>query len=221
MTGHKGYHNRPSRQAVYSIAQAVALEHVINPADIYIGRGIGMYAARKDAWWRIMSETGCSMSGLAHVWGIDRQAIWRAFNLLPPEERAAILASLRPKPLKVATPRVPAVDLGPDPKPPGGLPAILRETALDHDLAPDDLKLQCRLRKFAHPRQDFMWRARQLRWANGEHRYSAPMIASFLGMKNHTSVLYGVAAHLARAGGRKMDRKHGLRPRSLALGIAA
>lgn len=90
-----------------------------------------------------------------------------------------------------------ALSHGPDPRPPGGLKAILADTARDYDLEPEALLVRSSKASIARPRQDFIWRARQLRWLDGTNRYSQPMIAAFLGM-DHTSVLHGERSHAAR-----------------------
>jgi chromosomal replication initiator protein len=91
-------------------------------------------------------------------------------------------------------------------KPPAvTMQSLLRETAADHGLTAPDLMADTRKRFIAHARQDFMWRARQIRTRTGEHRYSFPMIGRFLGGMDHTTVVHGVRAHskrLAEAQGR-------------------
>jgi chromosomal replication initiation ATPase DnaA len=82
------------------------------------------------------------------------------------------------------------------------LRALLRETAEDHGLEPETLLSKSRCHPIAHPRQDFMWRARQMKRADGTHRFSSPRIAAFLGLSDHTTVLHGVKAHAKRARGR-------------------
>lgn len=73
--------------------------------------------------------------------------------------------------------------------------ALLAETAADHAIHVRDILSLSRARPIAHARQDFMWRARQVRWQDGGYRYSLPQVARFLGLKDHTSVLHGVRAH--------------------------
>jgi chromosomal replication initiator protein len=81
---------------------------------------------------------------------------------------------------------------------PRSLPAILKCTASDHGSSSDEILGTSRLRCIAWARQDFMWRARQVRKANGEELYSLPRIGQFLGGKDHTTVLHGVRAHAKR-----------------------
>jgi chromosomal replication initiator protein len=75
---------------------------------------------------------------------------------------------------------------------------IAADVCARHGLAVDDLLSPDRKRRIAHPRQEFMWRCRQIYWASGGHRYSLPQIGVFLGCRDHTTVLHGVRAHEAR-----------------------
>lgn len=84
-----------------------------------------------------------------------------------------------------------------DPRPGGGMAQILAETAADYGLSPSQLQGNSRVRTISWPRQDFMWRCRQVKWADGSHRYSYPMIGGFLDM-DHTTIIHGVRAHAAR-----------------------
>ncbi|MGE5500595.1 MAG: helix-turn-helix domain-containing protein [Ignavibacteriales bacterium] len=76
---------------------------------------------------------------------------------------------------------------------------IIREVAEDHGLTPEDITGRSRCRKIAHARQDAMWRARQVKWASGAPRYSAPMIGRALN-RDHSTVLAGIEAHAVRSG---------------------
>ena len=82
-----------------------------------------------------------------------------------------------------------------DPRPKGGLPAILHDTAVDHGLQPADLLSLRRFPKLVRARQDFMWRARSYRWSDGRYRYSNIKIADFLGLEDHTTILHGAKRH--------------------------
>ncbi len=73
------YHTRPSKHDVKRIAAIVARNARI-PADnlfvkLYERR---IVKARERAFLRILKETGCSMNGLADVWGCDASAVRRA-----------------------------------------------------------------------------------------------------------------------------------------------
>jgi hypothetical protein len=88
-----------------------------------------------------------------------------------------------------------------DPRPPGGLKGLAATVARDYRIRPEDLGSKCRERWISWPRQDFMWRARKIVWPDGSPRYSLPMIARFLGLECHSSVIHGVRAHQARLDG--------------------
>ena len=69
--------NRPPRQFVKDIIEVEAWRHGVDVASVYASRAAASKLARRRSWTRILDETGCSINGLATVWGIDRQAIWR------------------------------------------------------------------------------------------------------------------------------------------------
>lgn len=73
-----GAYNKPGRDLVLRVAQGVADEMRI-PVSGPLGPSARRadVAARREAWRRILRQTGCSINGLAEVWGCDRQAIWR------------------------------------------------------------------------------------------------------------------------------------------------
>lgn len=77
------------------------------------------------------------------------------------------------------------------------LKAMLAEVAAHYELYPSQLLERDRRHVIAHPRQAFMWHARQVRREDGRHRYSTLKVAGFLGM-NHTTVVHGVRKHQAR-----------------------
>lgn len=85
------------------------------------------------------------------------------------------------------------------PRPIGTMKTILAEAAADHGLPPTAITGDRRFAHHVRARQEFMWRARQVKWADGTHRYSLPMIGKFLGV-DHTTVLHGVRAHEKRIG---------------------
>lgn len=85
-----------------------------------------------------------------------------------------------------------------DPRPEGGMRTILAQTAADYGLSPAEIRGPRRFRVFIHPRQDFMWRCRQIKWPGGRHRYSYPVIGAFLGGRHHTTALHGDRAHARR-----------------------
>lgn len=83
------------------------------------------------------------------------------------------------------------------PRPAGTMKTILAEAAADHGLPPSAITGDRRFIHHVRARQDFMWRARQVKWADGKPRYSLPMIGQFLGV-DHTTILHGVRAHEKR-----------------------
>lgn len=84
-----------------------------------------------------------------------------------------------------------------DPRPPGGLRTVLEVVAFAYRMEPNTLLSPSREWRFAHPRQHFMYEARQIKWADGRYRYSLPQIGRFLGI-DHTTVLFGVRQHEKR-----------------------
>jgi len=84
-------------------------------------------------------------------------------------------------------------------RPVSSLRQIFHDTAADHRLTVAQMEADTRAHAISHPRQDFMWRARQVKWADGTPRYSLPMIGKFLGV-DHSTVIHGVRAHEKRMG---------------------
>ena len=72
--------------------------------------------------------------------------------------------------------------------------AIAAAVAQAYGITVADLRGQCRARHFAWPRQETMWRMRQVLNEEGRHRYSLPQIGAFLGGRDHSTVLHGVRA---------------------------
>ena len=73
--------NRPPHDVVERIAAEEAAEAGTRLGDVLSMRLYGRAKqARTRAWKRILRETGCSVSGLADVWGCDRQAIEKAIR---------------------------------------------------------------------------------------------------------------------------------------------
>ncbi len=66
-----------------------------------------------------------------------------------------------------------------------------------HGVSVTQLRGPDRARSVSHPRQHFMWVARQ-HIVGDRHRWSLPEIGRFLGGRDHTTVLHGVRAHEAR-----------------------
>ena len=73
------HHNRPERTDVERIIRSVARSAGVPwPNLIHITHDRETVRLRARAFVRIMRETGCSISGLAQVWGCDRKSIQRA-----------------------------------------------------------------------------------------------------------------------------------------------
>lgn len=68
----RGSGRRPARFVVERIIASVGAGR-----DITVARDRASTRLRRQAWAQILAETGCSVSGLADVWGCDRQAIHR------------------------------------------------------------------------------------------------------------------------------------------------
>ncbi len=72
-------YNRPDPETVWRIIESVAGEYGLAVADVHgASHAKPKLKARKEAWRRIIRQTGCSMNGLATVWGCDRKSLWRA-----------------------------------------------------------------------------------------------------------------------------------------------
>ena len=84
--------------------------------------------------------------------------------------------------------------------PSGSLAAIAEEVASLHGLTVAELKSRTRRRRISHPRQQAMAMMRLQRRPDGSQRYSCRQIANFFGLKDHTTVVYAVRIHQARAG---------------------
>jgi len=69
-----------------------------------------------------------------------------------------------------------------------------------YDLSEEEFFSKSRAYYISHPRQEFMWMARQVKYSTGKQRFSRPAIAKFLGMEDHTSIIYGERKHAERLG---------------------
>lgn len=84
----------PSRETVERVAAAVAVSAGLSLADVVGASRKRPHArARRDAIRQIISETGCSIKGLARVWGCDRRSIQRGLELAPREMPLAVGAT--------------------------------------------------------------------------------------------------------------------------------
>ena len=71
---------KPSRADCERIAKAVAGEWRVTFDELVFGLTDRDNAARRDAWRRIVDETGCSIGQLAEVWGVERNVVMRGMK---------------------------------------------------------------------------------------------------------------------------------------------
>lgn len=74
---------------------------------------------------------------------------------------------------------------------------IAQEVAADYGIRVTDMLGQSVEHRFAHPRQDFWWRCRQVKDHRGKQRFSLPQIGRF-SHRDHSTVRTGVIQHKAR-----------------------
>lgn len=75
---------------------------------------------------------------------------------------------------------------------------ILQDVADKYHLTIADLKGPDRSQRVSRPRQEAMWRMRQELRDDGTNRWSSLRIGQFIGGRDHTTVLHGVARHEER-----------------------
>lgn len=75
---------------------------------------------------------------------------------------------------------------------------LAMDTCRDHHVTVDDLRGHSKARELSVARQDFMLRARGVMGTDGAHRFSLAVIGSYLGRRDHSTVLRGADAHRAR-----------------------
>lgn len=80
------------------------------------------------------------------------------------------------------------------------LAGIAAEVAELYGLSVSELRARTRRHDISHPRQHAMALMRAQTRPDGSPRYSCQQIANYFGAKDHTTVAYGVRAHLRRAG---------------------
>jgi hypothetical protein len=73
----------PKRELVEQIAMEEAQKAGLDPVTV-LGASPreDLYAVRQRAWLRLLDETGCSILGLATVWGCDRKSIQRTLKAM-------------------------------------------------------------------------------------------------------------------------------------------
>lgn len=70
-------HRRPDRAVVEAVLDREAFAARICRRDVIEGQSAAPTRVRRRVWQQVILQTGCSMSGLADVWGCDRQAVRR------------------------------------------------------------------------------------------------------------------------------------------------
>jgi len=79
--------------------------------------------------------------------------------------------------------------------------AVLADVAERHGVDADDITGPSRLRQIVHARQEVAWKVRQAQTACFEPRFSLVQIGTWLGGRDHTTILHGIRAHERRMGG--------------------
>jgi chromosomal replication initiation ATPase DnaA len=81
--------------------------------------------------------------------------------------------------------------------------AVLADVAERHGVDPDDVTGPSRLRQIVHARQEVAWKVRQAQTACFEPRFSLSQIGTWLGGRDHTTILHAIRAHEKRRGGQE------------------
>jgi chromosomal replication initiation ATPase DnaA len=79
--------------------------------------------------------------------------------------------------------------------------AVLADVSERHGVAPYDITGPSRLREIVHARQEVAWKVRKAQDALGKPRFSLPQIGTWLGGRDHTTILHAIRAHEKRRGG--------------------
>ncbi len=95
--------SRPDRRLVQRVAERMARRYKVSLTDMYgMNLRVAVKLANRQAWRVILRATGCTVGGLAHVWGCHRQSIHNSLRrTCTPEtkreavERAQASATLR------------------------------------------------------------------------------------------------------------------------------
>lgn len=87
--------SRPPKAVVLKIATQEAEAIGASTSDVLsMSRKAKAHRARLTAWRRILAETGCTVGGLAAVWGCDRQAIRAAISLRDERKAKRVISRL-------------------------------------------------------------------------------------------------------------------------------
>jgi len=79
--------------------------------------------------------------------------------------------------------------------------AVLADVAERHGVDFDDITGPSRVRELVHARQEVAWKVRQAQTACFEPRFSLSQIGTWLGGRDHTTILHAIRAHEKRRGG--------------------
>jgi len=82
--------------------------------------------------------------------------------------------------------------------------AALLAVATEHDISVSELRGPARCHRIAHPRQELMWLLYH------HHSMSYPQIGRFLGGRDHTTIMHGVARHQERIDAAHACKKMGV-----------
>jgi chromosomal replication initiation ATPase DnaA len=79
--------------------------------------------------------------------------------------------------------------------------AVLADVAERHGVDADDVTGPSRVRQIVHARQEVAWQVRNAKGCSVNPRFSLAQIASWLGGRDHTTILHAIRAHEKRMGG--------------------
>jgi hypothetical protein len=160
-------------------------------ANVNVTKGGEFATTRRggmDAWERafIAQKLEC---------GVPVSAIERMLGRAAGSVEAYRASVAAPEP----APPPPPVKVVPVGAPLGSLAAICCEVAERHQMSPAVLVGQSRKAPAVRARQEAFCLAYEVRFSNGERRYSTTQTGRFFGGRDHTTVLAGMREHLRRS----------------------
>lgn len=86
--------SRPDRRLVQRVAERMARRYKVSLTDMYsMNLRVAVKLANRQAWRVILRATGCTVGGLAHVWGCHRQSIHNSLRrTIAPDLKAVAVA---------------------------------------------------------------------------------------------------------------------------------
>lgn len=86
--------SRPDRRLVQRVAERMARRYKVSLTDMYgMNLRVAVKLANRQAWRVILRATGCTVGGLAHVWGCHRQSIHNSLRrTIEPDLKAVAVA---------------------------------------------------------------------------------------------------------------------------------